>query len=92
MKARKASIFTKIVVLGIIIYAVVTLISLNGQLKEVRSTQVALAAEIQQAGHEKDAMEYSIEHADDPETFEEIARNKLGFVVPGEKIFFDINK
>ena len=39
----------------------------------------------------KAELEYQIEHGADDETIEDIARNKLGLVYPGEKIFYDIS-
>ena len=35
-------------------------------------------------------LEYDVAHAGDPETIESIARTKLGLVMPGEKIFYDV--
>ena len=35
-------------------------------------------------------LEYDIQHAEDPATIAEIARIKLGLVMPGEKIFYDV--
>jgi cell division protein FtsB len=36
-------------------------------------------------------LQYQIDHGTDEETIEEIARNKLGLVLPGEKVFYDIS-
>ena len=36
-------------------------------------------------------LEYDIEHAGDPEIIAEIARDKLGLVMPDEKIFYDVS-
>ena len=36
-------------------------------------------------------LEYKIEHSEDADTIEEIARDKLGLVKPGEKIFYDMS-
>ena len=31
-----------------------------------------------------------LEHSDDPDALEDLARDKLGLVKPGEKVFYDI--
>lgn len=92
MRAKKAGTFTKIVILGIIVYAVVTLIRLQSQIKDAQENQVLLETKIEETIHENAAMEYSLKHIDDPETIEDIARDRLGLIMPGEKIFYDVNK
>ena len=37
---------------------------------------------------ENAALEYAIEHSEDEETLTEIARTKLGLVLPGEEIYY----
>ena len=36
------------------------------------------------------ALEYEIDHCQDPETLEKVAREKLGLVLPGEIVFYDM--
>jgi cell division protein FtsB len=48
-----------------------------------------------QAVEEKTAsnadMKYEIEHINDPQTIENIARVKLGLLRPGEKVFYRVS-
>ena len=44
---------------------------------------------LDQGSEENAALEYQIAHSEDDETKEEIARDKLGLVKAGEKIFYD---
>ena len=64
----------------------------------VRSKTAALNAQTQQLQQQVTDMtqsnaelEYKIEHSEDSDTIEEIARDKLGLVKPGEKIFYDMS-
>ena len=54
-----------------------------------RAEQAALAAQVAQAQQENDALAYAVDHKDDPEVLEQVARDK-GFVKAGEKLFVDI--
>ena len=50
-----------------------------------------LQAKVDEARQENAELEYDIDHAGDPETIAAIAREKLGLVMPGEKIFYDVS-
>ena len=91
MKFKKASIFIKIVILALIVYASVTLTSMKGRIETAEADRAALQTKLEIAMREKAELEYDIEHASDPEIIAEIARTKLGLVMPGEKIFYDVS-
>lgn len=91
MKFKKASIFIKIVILALIVYASVTLTSVKGCIETAEADRAVLQAKLDIAMREKAELEYDIEHAGDPEIIAEIARTKLGLVMPGEKIFYDVS-
>ena len=38
-----------------------------------------------------DALASALEKADDPEFLQELARDQLGYVTPGEKSFYDVS-
>ena len=91
MKFKKASIFIKIVILALIVYASVTLASVKDRIETAEADRAALQTKLEVALREKAELEYDIEHAGDPEIIAEIARTKLGLVMPGEKIFYDVS-
>ena len=43
------------------------------------------------AKQENDALSSALEKADDPEFLQELARDQLGYVTPGEKTFYDVS-
>ena len=91
MKLKRSGILTKIILLAIIIYAVCAIASSRSRIEEAEENRDLLQAKVDAALQENAELSYDIEHADDPETMEEIARTKLGLVEPGEKIFYDVN-
>ena len=90
MKLKRASIFTKIVILALIVYATVMLVNTRQQAMRAEADRAALQAQVDAMLRENAELQYDIEHADDPEVIAGIARSKLGLVEPGEKIFYDI--
>lgn len=91
MKLKRASIFTKIVVIALIVYAAVSLSNTKKSIAEAQEQKEILQAQVEMALQENAELEYDIAHASDPGTIAEIARTKLGLVMPGEKIFYDVS-
>lgn len=89
MQVKKAGLLTKIVVLALLIYMATALLDLRGKLQDYQAEQAALSAQVAQAQQENAELAHAIEHKDDPDVLEQVAREK-GFVKPGEKLFVDI--
>ena len=89
MQVKKAGLLTKIVVLALLIYMATALLDLRGKLQDYRAEQAALSAQVAQAQQENAELAHAVEHKDDPDVLEQVARDK-GFVKPGEKLFVDI--
>lgn len=92
MRVKKASHITKIVIASIILYAGITLVSLKVQVTGARTQRDELRSQVSSATQTNTELQYAIDHSTDAETIEDIARNKLGLVKPGEKIFYDVSK
>lgn len=92
MKFKKSSFWIKLVVLVLVVYAVVTLVSLQSQISAQRGEMAELEQRIAAAEQEKQRLENAIANMDTDEGVEEIARSKLGLVSPGEIIFQDVGK
>lgn len=89
MKLKKTSAITKIVILALIVYAVVSLISVKSRTAEARQEKQALQQKVTQISEANAELQYGIDHSTDDQTIEDIAREKLGLVKPGEVIFYD---
>ena len=91
MKLKHSSIFMKIVILALLVYAGITLANTRTRIAQAREDQAQLQAQVDAVRQENAELEYNIAHAGDPETIASIARAKLGLVMPGEKVFYDVN-
>jgi len=90
LKLKRVGLLTKIVIAGLLLYAVITLIGGNARQLKAEATRDQLAGQVAALTEENAGMQYDIDHSTDPGVIEGIARDRLGLVKPGEKIFYDI--
>lgn len=90
VKTKKAGILTKIVVLGLLVYLATVLLSLNGQIAAAEAERDAVENQVAAQTQRNADLSEDLAHADDPAKQEDIAREKLDLVVPGEKVFIDV--
>lgn len=68
------------------------LVSMNEQLDAARAGQAELEERVARQEQENRGLEAALERAEDPEYLQELARENLGMVTPGQKDFYDISK
>lgn len=90
MKFVRASLLVKLVILIVVVYAVVTLVSLRSQIAEKNAEAAALTSSISAAEQKNGQLEEAIANADTDEGIMDIARDKLGLVTDGEIVFKDV--
>ena len=88
-KSKKRTSFLTMLVTAIQI--ALQLIHLRSQIDDARSQLTALQSDLDAAKQENDALASALEKADDPEFLQELARDQLGYVTPGEKTFYDVS-
>ena len=91
MKFKKAGIITKIVIAALLVYAVVSLVTVRSKTAALNAQTQQLQQQVTDMTQSNAELAYKIEHSEDADTIEEIARDKLGLVKPGEKIFYDMS-
>ena len=91
MQFKKAGIITKIVIAALLVYAVVSLVTVRSKTAALNAQTQQLQQQVTDMTQSNAELEYKIEHSEDADTIEEIARDKLGLVKPGEKIFYDMS-
>lgn len=91
MRHKRAGIITKLVVLILMVYATVTLINLRTRIDVAEAEMAEKTQDVQETKATVAALHYEIEHRDDPKTIENIARDKLGLLLPGERVFYDVS-
>lgn len=92
MKFVRASLLVKLVILIVVVYAVVTLVSLRSQIAEKNAEAAALTSSISAAEQKNGQLEEAIANADTDEGIMDIARDKLGLVTDGEIVFKDVGE
>lgn len=90
MRFVRSSLVTKILVLALAAYAVVTLVSLQSQLQEKTAEEAALAGEVTAMEQENQRLQQAIDNLDTDEGVEAVARQKLGLVKKNETVFYDV--
>ena len=88
MKFKKASIFTKLVIAALMVYAVISLFMVHRQTRQLQDRAATLQQQVSEMTQSNAELQYQI-HSDDDDMRESVAREKLGLVKPGEKIFYD---
>lgn len=90
MRFKRSSLLTKILILILVVYATVTLVSLQSQVTVKDQEAQILQSEIDAKKQENLRLEQAIDDLDTQEGIEAVARQKLGMVSRGEIVFSDV--
>ena len=90
-RKKRVGLATKIFVAIFAVYAAFTLVSLQIQISAKREEQAALQAQIEEQSLRNAEIEALLSSEDNDEYIARIARDKLGYVSPGERVFVDIS-
>lgn len=90
-KKRSTSFFLTLAIIAVIGYFVISLVSLQIE-KNEKAQQVAQAQQVLAEKQEKnDELQSVLSDGDDSAYIERIARDVLGYVLPGERVYYDIS-
>lgn len=90
MRLKKLGLLSTVVIIVLVVYSCMTMVSLKVQTDEARARRDELQTQVDRYNQENSELQYSIENSTDPEIIEDVARNDIGLVRPGEKIFYDV--
>lgn len=90
MKLKRSSLLVKLVILVLVVYSVVTLVSLQQQTDEMNAQREQLENQILITNQANSQLKDNIEQVDTDEAVADIARSKLGLVSSDEIVFYDI--
>jgi cell division protein FtsL len=76
---------------GHMIYAAISLLNLRSQITAAESERDQLQQLVAEQKQVNTDLADDINNSDDPARMEEVARNKLGLVLPDEKVFYNIS-
>ena len=85
----RASLFTKVLLLVLLMGIGWQLVRIHDQVEAAVEEKARLEAQIQAQQQENDALAADIAEGNTQEKMEEIARETLGLVYPGERVFID---
>lgn len=89
MKFRSAGWLTAVVIAGLMAYGCIMLMNMKTKVAEASRKEAALQAQVEAIQEDNASLQYAINNQDDPDTIEDIARDRLGLVMPEERIFYD---
>ena len=91
VKFRRSSLLTKVVVLLVVVSATVILVSQRSQIRSNQAQCQELAGQAAELQQENQNLQTGIDGLDSDDSVKKIARDKLGLVVPGEKVIVITN-
>ncbi len=89
MKVKRAGMLTKLLILILLVATVTTYLNLRKELRTLTAQQTTLERRNEKQRQENDALAAAIAQKDDPERIAAVARERLGYVAPGEIVFYD---
>lgn len=92
MRLRKSSLITKLLVLALMIYAIVTVVTLQSQINAAKEKAVQLSDEVAAAQQQNLELSEEIANIGTDEAIMKIARERLNLVEDGEMVFIDSGK
>ena len=90
-KTKKAGLLTKLVVLALLIYLATSLLNLQSRIRQTQAERDALSRQVAEQTQVNADLAEDVANPDDPDRIADIARDKLGLVVPGEKVIVITN-
>ncbi|MCC8123078.1 MAG: septum formation initiator family protein [Oscillospiraceae bacterium] len=88
MKTKRASLLTKLVVLVLLIGLATALLNLRARIQTAQEDLDQITAQVTEQRQTNADLSQAVENKDDPERQQAIARDKLGLVLPGERVIY----
>ena len=89
MKLKRAGMLTKLLLAIVLVASVTTFLNLQVQARELAAQRTLLERQNARQRQENEALAAAIADKDNPERIADVARERLGYVAPGEIIFYD---
>ncbi len=89
MRLKKTSFWTKLLLVIVAVYAVITLVNLQDRVSSAKAEVASLEEQVLYAEQENALMEQELEDLGSDQSVMKIARARLGMVEAGEIVFLD---
>ena len=90
-KKQGGGTLPKLLLLALLLLIGAHLLNLRQEISRAEAEKQTLSAQLEQQQRENDSLSSALEKADDPEYLQELAREQLDMVSPGEKVFYDVS-
>lgn len=87
----KVGLFGKLLLLTLIVALGLQLYQLRGRLDRAEAEKVRLSEQVRGQQQSNDKLQKAIDGGGTQEQMEEIARDELGLVAPGDRVFYDVS-
>lgn len=87
---KKRSFILTLALVLLVGYFIITIVGLQLDINERRAVLDQKTAAYEQQLADNDRLQSIIENDDKSAYIEQVAREKLGYVMPGEKVFYDV--
>ena len=88
---KRTSPLTIVVILLLLTLVGVQLLRMQDKIEAAENEQSGLEEQLAAQRQENASLEAALDKADDPEYLQDLARDQLGYVTPGEKDFYDVS-
>lgn len=79
---------TRIVLISLLLYALASLGAVGRELRQAENLRAELLRETQTQQARKAELEQKLSQGQSPEEMQQLARERLGLVLPGERLFY----
>ena len=90
MDFGRAGIYIRILIPALMLYALGSLFITGGKLDSAREQLLRAQETVQTLQEQNRELEEQIARSDDPELLEQMARQRLGLVMPEDKVIYDL--
>ena len=90
-KTRSTSFILTLAIIAVIGYFVISLISLQMEKAEKEQQLAQAQTTLEQKKEHNEELQSVLEEDDDSAYIEKVARDVLGYVFPGERVYYDIS-
>ena len=88
---RRTSLLTAVVIVLLLVITATALLRVQDRIGAAQAEQADVEQQLAAQKQENASLEAALDKANDPEYLQELARDQLGYVTPGEKDFYDVS-
>lgn len=88
---KKRSFIVSLCIIAACAYFAISFFSINREIREVNKETAALISQTEQQNAENKELKEKLNSENKDEYVEKVARDKLGYVMPGERIYYDVS-